>query len=134
MFENFDEDLFNLRIILENFRKFWEIFRKFNKLFQLYFPFLTKICFYRSISISEINIKCQSTSRHSNDGAPPPVPPPQDLGARAPEPYERNAPACNWKHFYHRVLWNLFRNLRFLSQESICYSKLLNIKCFFISC
>ena len=33
MFVNFDEDLFNSRIILENFRKFSEMFKKSNKFF-----------------------------------------------------------------------------------------------------
>ena len=80
MFENFDEDLFNLRIILEtleNFEKFLEnLINSFNLLdFNFNLPVLSKIYFYWSISNSEINIKCKSISRHSNGGAPPPVSP-----------------------------------------------------------
>ena len=51
MFENFDEDLFNLRIILEtleNFEKFLEnLINSFNLLdFNFNLPVLSKIYFY----------------------------------------------------------------------------------------
>ena len=56
-------------------------------------PILTKICFYWSISISEINIKCKSISRHSKGGAPSHCPTPRTLeGATCPVPYAR--PMC----------------------------------------